>query len=275
MSQVPQIKDFSQESIKKAVNKQIVSNPVTWYGLSFGGFLIASKYILFPLAIWLLWLGIVFASISSLYFVISAVLLRRVLANRHIANLNKLVAQHKEKILKSIVKELSEYLNDIELNNYADQGIEQFNRIQSKYKKFKTILQDKYDTRELSYKRFLGSAEQLSFAGLDNLKRISNSLQIISNIDMNYISKRMKYLNDKNFLEQADIDEKETLQNRESLRFEELKKVNVLLTENEKSMTALDESMIALNNVPNKTERSEIDTETAQRELDELISKFT
>lgn len=264
--------DFSQKSVNKAVISQILQNPISLYFTAFTGiFLIANIMIITsPLLLYLSIAGLIIGFTS---FLVNLFLRRDKFATNYINKINKLIEAQQKNILVNLKNDLAVYKSIEGLENFSDQAVKQFEKVQKRFSSFKKLLSEKYDSRELTYARFFGTAEQLYLSVLDNLTNITNTFESISTIDINYIKERYNHLNSLKEPEDADKREIETLKKREKLRKQQLEKINELLTINEEAMTQIDLSMAAISETKTKLGRASMDMETAREELQELIRR--
>jgi hypothetical protein len=216
-------------------------------------------------------LGILGLGIGS--FFINLIFRKDRFANNYIDKINKQMEQQQQIILQKLKNNLSKYKSIRGLENYSMQAVKQFEKIQSKFNSFKKLLSEKYNAKELTYARYLGTAEQLYLSTLDNLTDIMNTLESVSSIDINYLEDRFRLLENLKNPQDADIREVDTLKKRKMLRLNQLEKINELLTLNEEAMTQIDLSMATISVTKTKIGRASMDMETAREELQELIRR--
>jgi len=135
------------------------------------------------------------------------------------------------------------------------------------------LLDQKFNTGELAHASYLGAAEQVYLSVLDNLLRVVSLLHGASAIDLDYIRQRQEELQGLGHLDNADERELQTLKKREQLRRSHLDQVNQLLTANEESMTAMDETSAAIAMLQTGSGLAEVDMETAMSYLKELAGR--
>ena len=151
------------------------------------------------------------------------------------------------------------------------QGIDQFHDIQEKIGNFRDVLGKKLNAQEMTFSRYIGSAEQVYLSVLDNLEKIAIILKSISTIDVSYLEDRLQALKKLKTLTEPDEEEKKTLLERQKLRDDKLQEVNVLLTENEQAMTEIEKATVSLVSITRS--RANVDMETARKQLEELASR--
>jgi hypothetical protein len=264
--------DFSQKSVNKAVLGDIFQNPVSTYITALAGiFLFANIMILGIPALLYATIGAAVLGIGS--FLVNLFFRKEHFAAKYLNHINKQMEIQQQKILINLKRDLAKYKAVKGLENYSEQAVKQFEKIQKKFRSFKRLLSEKYDVKELTYARYFGTAEQVYLSTLDNLTDIMNTLESVSTIDLNYLNERFKYLKGLITLEEADKREIETLNKRMELRKQQLEKINELLTLNEEAMTQIDLSLATISEAKTKLGRASMDMETARQELQELIRR--
>jgi hypothetical protein len=123
----------------------------------------------------------------------------------------------------------------------------------------------------VTFGRYLGSAEQVYLAVLDNLDKMATILESISTIDVSYIEERLQALKKLKSTAPADEEERKTLLERRTLRDDKLQEVNSLLTENEQAITEIEKATVSL--VAITRSRAAVDMDTARKQLEELASR--
>ncbi|MBN1798687.1 MAG: hypothetical protein JW822_08920 [Spirochaetales bacterium] len=264
--------DFSQKSVNKAVLGDIFQNPVSTYITALAGiFLFANIMILGIPALLYATIGAVVLGIGS--FFVNLFFRKEHFASKYLNHINTQMEIQQQKILINLKRDLAKYRCIKGLENYSEQAVKQFEKIQKKFSSFKRLLSEKYDAKELTYARYFGTAEQVYLSTLDNLTDIMNTLESVSTIDLNYVDERFTYLKSLTVLEEADKREIETLNKRTELRKQQLEKINELLTLNEEAMTQIDLSLATISEAKTKLGRASMDMETARQELQELIRR--
>jgi hypothetical protein len=264
--------DFSQKAINKAILARIIQNPFSIYSIALGGVGLFSVYILLSQPIvFIVAMGLLSAGVMSYFF--NFFFRKNTIANQYLDHLNKQLETQKDALLNRLINELAKYDKVEELKNYANQAKIQFNKIKEKFMSFKNMLKDKFNVRELTYARFVGTTEQLYLSVLDNLENISHSLKNANNIDISYIEERFKYLHSLSDPEDADKREIETLTKRKNLRKRQLEKINDLLTINEEAMTQIDMTMASISELKTKASHATMSMENARNDLEDLIKR--
>lgn len=194
-------------------------------------------------------------------------------ANRYIESLHQKIEAQKKAALEKIERDLIGSQTQKGTEQFAEQGATQFKMIQSCFENLKTILAEKLNPGELTYSRYLGTAEQVYLSVLDNLQNIATLLKSIRTIDEDYLEERMGSLKAMKKLSETDEKELEALDERKKLRQDQLQKIDDLLTHNEEALTDLDQTTTSLAAVQTVQGRAKVDLESAMKELEELAQR--
>ena len=244
---------FSKKSIKKAVLSESLQSPVTIYPSVLG----------------------VLGAVGVLAFGVSSLTLGIVLGGAAIAvsgwlfeyfgRHQKYSLAYLEKLHLQMQQERDQKLTQIqqELNSInANEAKQQLSLFHNKFENFKSILVKKFDEKELTFNRYLGIAEQVFLAGLDNLENYYLTLKSISAVNVEQLRDRLSSLD-------ADQDaiEIDALQKRLDIYQQQLEKVNVIKQQNEIALTELDHVTSKLANVQTKKGLADLDMDNAMEEL--------
>lgn len=151
------------------------------------------------------------------------------------------------------------------------EGVKQLELLEGKYRNFEEILGTKLAPTEMTYFRYLGIAEQVYLAILDNLDKVYLALKSISAVDPEHLAVRLQKL-DRNPSEQA-AKEKETLSRRLALRQEQLDRASDLILANEHALTELDHVTAKIAGVQMNKGRADLDLDMAMEELRRLAER--
>ena len=266
----PSIEDFSKTAVTKAVLKTTLQHPVSLYGSGVGllGWLaIGVLGMSTPAAIAAI--GGTTLGIGS--WIVNFFLRGDSLARTYIDNVQQQMEEYKQQVTLCLEQDLKKWKRLPGAEDYVSQGLSQFQDIREKIVNFRDVLGKKLNPQEVTFSRYLGSAEQVYFSVLDNLDKIASILESISTIDVAYIEERLRALKTLKTMTEADEEEKRTLLERRTLRDDKLQEVNVLLTENEQAMTDIEKATVSL--VAITRSRATVDMETARKQLEELASR--
>lgn len=146
---------------------------------------------------------------------------------------------------------------------------QQLRALRDKRNNLVDVLNRRLDAGELTYARYLTTAQQVYLAALDNLHEAAISIRSISTIDRDYIETRLDDL-DSPSSDSAQT-ERISLEGRLALLTAQEGKVARLLAQNESGMTAMDRTATALGDAP--IGRTPADAETAMAALEELAQR--
>lgn len=250
---------FSKKSIKKAVLKNSVQSPVAVYPAVLGvlGLVAVGAFGLTATTIGIAAGGITFALGGWLF---------EYLGHHQRYSLAYLKKMHQQMQIEGELKlaQIEKELKSIE----ANKAINQLNLFKSKFNNFKDILERKFSPEELTYARYLGIAEQVFLAGLDNLDSYYLSLKSVSTVKPDYLENRIQELSN-----QTDKSEIETLQKRLAIYQQQLANVAELQKQNEIALTELDNVTTKLANVQTKKGLADIDMDLAMEELGRMAQR--
>jgi hypothetical protein len=145
----------------------------------------------------------------------------------------------------------------------------QLRAIQEKRDSLVGVLNSRLEAGEMTYARYLSSAQHVYLAALENLREVAVAEQSVSAIDHNYIDHRLEELVDHEG--EAAVTERRSLEDRRSLRMTQETKVASLLAQNETAMTVLDRTAIALADAT--IGRKPQDAEAAMKALQEMADR--
>ncbi len=241
----------------------IFSYPPTWIALLTVGLLQFSLYYWFhpPLTLMMATAGGGFAlfCIWPVLFIKS-----KVFADRFFGEPKAMGPEEKEKLrlLEADLKEMG-----------STQGVTQLKFLREKFESLTDVLKRRLSAGELTYGRYLGTAEQVYLSAVDNLNDLTVSLKSVSSIHPGYINKRLKELGNSSEAPAEKKREIASLEKRLSLRDEQLKRVSELLAQNESAMTALDHTASAMAETRTGKGEANMDAEAAMAELEMLANR--
>lgn len=151
------------------------------------------------------------------------------------------------------------------------QPLEQLDALLEKRQSLINVLQRRLDSGELTYARYLATAQQVFVSALDNLREIAVAAESISTIDDAYIARRLDELTTDDSDAAAVERERATLERRREMRIDQRRRIAQFLAQNEAAMTSLDRTTTALADVP-IGKRPE-DTDAAMAALEELADR--
>jgi hypothetical protein len=153
------------------------------------------------------------------------------------------------------------------------QGLEQLRLLRDKLETLSEVLKRRMNAGELTYGRYLNTAEQVFLAAMDNLHEIAVALTSVRTIDSDYIESRLSKMSDGDERGGERHREIETLTERRTLLEQQMQKVSELFAQNEAAMTALDNTATALADVRTGKGHASMDAEAAMAELEKLAER--
>ncbi|MEN8113333.1 MAG: hypothetical protein ABFS21_03000 [Actinomycetota bacterium] len=145
----------------------------------------------------------------------------------------------------------------------------QLQAIREKRDNLVEMLDRRLNAGELTYARYLSTAQQVYMTALENLREVAVAQGSVSTIDLPYIDQRLGELEGK----QGDRAEGEisSLQRRRALLTTQETKVAELLAQNESAMTLIDRTSTALADAP--IGRTPHDADAAMEALEDLANR--
>jgi hypothetical protein len=151
------------------------------------------------------------------------------------------------------------------------EGAEQLRMLGEKYRNLAEILSRRLDSGEVTYRRYLGMAERVYLAAIENLQDVAILLRSISTIDPQSLALRIADLR-----QRTDFPVPEAIraiEERRTLYEEQRQRIATLLSQTEAAMTALDHTCAAL--AGNRTAKGSTDVaiEDAMKDLAALAER--
>lgn len=250
------LKATSEKAVNRAVIGKTAQQPVFVYSLvatvlgGFASLFFGVNFMTFGLLI----SGLI---VSVLGFATHYLMNKADYANSYMAAIRQDMFTRRQTVLQHLKKDLEAVKNTV--------GIGQITSFHNKYTNLICILDKKLNPTELTYKRYLTIAEQVFFAGLDNLHNVALALKSISAIDIEDVNKKLDG--------KIDVVLKEALETRRQLYGEQNSRVNELLAQNEHALTQLDHVTTKLANIKTEQGHAVMDVKEAIDELEILIER--
>lgn len=256
--------DFSPQAVSRAVLGQTLQRPHVLYPTAVGllsglaaAVLGPSLVLLAPAAIGL---GLGVGGWALDYT------LRR---DRHAAEyLRRLQAALAGRVNESIARLTREFTDQ-----KFEPGLAQMAQLKAKFDAFEALLRRKLDPQEMTFSRYLGMTEQVFLAGLDNLRRISDTLKGLSAIDVDHIRRRLHAIASDGIESPQQDREAEALKERLALLARQRESIDRWLAENEQAMTQIDHVMAAIALLDTSAAHASMDMESAMAELKTLADR--
>ena len=250
---------FSKKAINKAVLKDSLQSPKTVYpavlgilgGISIAAFGLTATTILVAAC------GGVIAFLGWLYEYLAK-------HDKHSLAYLKKIHDYLQKQREKKLAKIREELKSVEANS----AIKQLNLFLEKFENFKEILERKFSPNEMTYSRYLGIAEQVFLAGLDNLDNYFLAVKSISTMDIDRLNRRLESLEN-----QANSVEIDALKKRLDLYHQQRERLSNITMQNEIALTELDHVSTKLANVQTQKGMADIDMDLAMEELARLAQR--
>jgi len=262
MSQTIDLTQMTPDAVRNNVLKTTLTGPMTVYPILIG-FGVVAFWLIFD-AGWL------FATIGALAVTAGISLWALNYFGRYttyqVAYFKK-IREDNEQAARKKLRNIQQFLND---RNW-DQAAAQISKLEAKKEAFEKVLARKFEEGEMAYARYHGVAEQVYLNALANLESLSTQLEAIDTIDPDYIKTRIEELyfiaEENGGSSDAQLAERETLEKRWNLRESTLESIDMIIAENEKAMTELDE-------IASKIAKSKTDGKDVEKILKESIEKL-
>jgi hypothetical protein len=263
--------NFSTSSIRRAVRNESLLHPLVLFPAAIG-LLSGFAALLYDLPMLFLGMGSLLA-VGAGTSVINYFFRDKTISSKYLDKLSKELQKKRELILEGLGSDLKRCSTIPDAEAYSRQGQEQYVIVGKKYGRLRELLNKKFKAGELTYGTYLGAAEQVYLSVLDNLLKIVSLMQSVETIDPAYIASRTEELRSLKKVDPADEREFETLRTRSELRQNLLQQINTLLTENEESVTAMDETIAAIAELQTGKGLAAVDLQTAMSRLREVAGR--
>lgn len=124
----------------------------------------------------------------------------------------------------------------------CERGQEQVTQLEAKFNNLVAVFDRVFSRAELTYSRFVGTAEQGYRAGLENLERVVVLLTNIDDIDRTDVGRRIKMLEKKTFRTSPDEKSLAALQQQAKVFDQTQEEVEDLLAVNEEALATMDQA---------------------------------
>jgi hypothetical protein len=156
-----------------------------------------------------------------------------------------------------------------DLRTLADpRGQRQLEELRGKRENLVSILGKRLDSGEITFSRYLASAQSVYSTTLQNLREVAIALQSVSAIDVAYTEQRLAQLDPD---DPAAANERSNLESRLALHQSQRTRADELLALNEAALTTLDRTATAMASAPGDARGAA--SEAAVAELEELAAR--
>jgi len=252
--------DLSPNAIRKQVVKNTLQHPAVLYPGAVGLLGGVAAVLLGPTTIPLL-LAAGGASLAGLSWGLNFGLRGEKFANSYVKNIYNQMESQRIEQTQDLLQRLKEF--------QSEKGIEQYHRLEKKFETFKLLIQQKFSPHELTFGRYLGIAEQVYLACIDNLEMLASTLKSVRAIDENFIRKRLAEIEH----DSVNSREKDALIKRFELKQKQQERIRQIIASNEEAMTQLDMTSAAIAEMKTQEGRSSMGMEFAMKELSHLAAR--
>ncbi|MBI3148573.1 MAG: hypothetical protein HYZ17_08690 [Betaproteobacteria bacterium] len=254
---------FSSQAIRRAVLAATLQHPTVVYP--------GAVAVLGGLGLWLaggpvaVGVAAVGAGVAASSWLVNYLVRKDAFAARYLRKAHEELLALRNHALGSLEKELKEAR--------SSEALAQLQRFQQKMGAFEEVLGRKFGERELTHGRFLGIADQVYLAGIDNLHAIALAQKGMRTVDQAYIEKRKKKLIDEPGTSPEEEQEVAGLQSQLDLLQQQGKRIDAYLAINESALAQLDASIAALAEIRSGSTQSSLGMETAMQELARIAAQ--
>ncbi len=256
--------DFSPQAVARAVLRETLQKPHVLYPTALGLLGGVAALVLGPSLIFVAPAAIGLA-LGAGGWALDYSLRRDRHAAEYLKRLHEALAGRVDETMERLRTELGEL--------GFDAGLAQMTQLQGKFRAFEQLLRRKLDPREMTFSRYLGMTEQVFLAGLDNLRRISDTLKGLAAIDDTHIRKRLAALAADSIDSATQDREIAALEERLALLETQRERVDRWLAENETAMTQIDQIMAAIASLDTSAGHASMTMEAAMSELKALAER--
>ena len=272
MTDLPTLRDFSKESINKAVIKEALTHPAAMYPGVFAalcglaGALFASPVLLVTAG------GMAVAGVSSM--VVNYCFRYDQVGRRYLENISRRMLQQRENLVNSLEPDLRrcKEIDDFCYEKECNQGLNQFSLAKEKYEEVLVILRKKLSEGELMFGRFMASIEQVYLGILDNLREMIGVIEGMPDAegDPRELLRYLEKVQDENERRRV-----KAILKRFELRSAQLNKVAELLARNEEAITELESTIIVVSSMRTDPRLSDMDHEEAISQLKSIAERVS
>ncbi len=263
---------FSEVALRKAVLSKSLSHPLTIYPAATSVIGVSWLFLIEPALLAFL-VAIGGASLGVGSWIVNYFFRWDSHANEHLADLSITMRKYREQSTIEIKKGLLKCKSMAGVEKGAEKGLKQFEEINTKFDLLREILRKKLNQQEVTYARFLATAEQVYLNTLDNLRDLVNFLKGTAVIGSDYMEEIIRLQQIEN-PSSADQKQLTTLLERDSLKDSQQERIDELIAVNEKALTKIDATIAAFSKTRIRKGRADVNFETAISELEALASRL-
>lgn len=167
-----------------------------------------------------------------------------------------------QKSLKNVLFGL-QYLENID--SLGEKVFSQFELLEEKYKFYHKLLASKFSPGEITYQRYANAVDNIYQAISDNFVKLSNTLTVLSKMDIKDIQKAIK--------EEPSSSEKAVLEEQLTNYSKKMQAAKELLNLNQAAILQLEKLSFALNDIKSSQTSNEDDLKLMMKDLQELADR--
>ena len=261
---IPRPEDFEEQAIIKALNKSIMDN---WFvGASIGAIPVGI------LTAFLLGTGVGIPIIGG------AILLGGgAWAWKRFFKGDKFFDQYSNHLRQLLDEDTERRRNELQL--YLDaygnkRACEQLKQFQNKIKVFIEILDLKFpDKNQLTYNRYYTIAQEVFLSGIDNLNEVLLIHKTLDAIDMDYIERSLKRIEDREQDAATKRERSSLLQSRQNYQ-DQQQDIKNLIAQNEEALSKLDDAIVQVQDIKRSANNEgQLDMEASMEQLHRMAQQ--
>jgi len=261
---IPRPEDFEEQAIIKALNKSIMDN---WFvGASIGAIPVGI------LTAFLLGTGVGIPIIGG------AILLGGgAWAWKRFFKGDKFFDQYSNHLRQLLDEDTERRRNELQL--YLDaygnkRACEQLKQFQNKIKVFIEILDLKFpDKNQLTYNRYYTIAQEVFLSGIDNLNEVLLIHKTLDAIDMDYIERSLKRVEDREQDAATKRERSSLLQSRQNYQ-DQQQDIKNLIAQNEEALSKLDDAIVQVQDIKRSANNEgQLDMEASMEQLHRMAQQ--
>ena len=159
--------------------------------------------------------------------------------DRHLQQLLKRQKEFEQFSIRKVRNELVQLLESSHLQELAAQALHQYQAAQNGLKNIEEMLNMKLDSREITFAKYFGIAQEATQAIMDNIAHATGFLRSVASIDIEYIEQKIGNLTDGSLAADAKAN-LESLKRRKTAFNEQIIRAKSLLADNEKALAELE-----------------------------------
>ncbi|KKR54242.1 MAG: hypothetical protein UT91_C0019G0028 [Parcubacteria group bacterium GW2011_GWA2_40_23] len=263
--------DLFGPKVKKAVLKKTATSLATLAPLGVGLVGVAGCVILGSTGLFII-MGIVGGAVGAGCWAFNYFIRGSTIEAEHVSRLTQIMKQQNDARVARLRDEIILCRDIPDAAEYSEQGLVQYDNVARQLTALQTILERQLSPDEMTFGKFVGSAQQLALNIMDNLRIMVCTLEAVRGADAEVIRRGLQKLERQAVLTPSDQDEKAELLIRKKLREDALIEANRLADGNEKFITKLIQATVNLGRM-RAGGSAQVDAESAMRSLLQVAAR--